>query len=286
MKTIGRPGGRVIALDVGGTHSRAALIEDGRILKRHQRPTPAHDGPVAVVAALNELLAPWHHERSLPIGVAIAGFVVDGCVTAHAGLPGWNAYPLAARLSELHRRPVQVVNDARAAAWGEYRHGAGQGCHEFCFVTVSTGVGAGLVLGGRLHLARNGLDAELGETLATDGRPMEEHASGTALNRVAQALGLAHAGALCDAADAGHPRAEAALRHAAGVLAAKLADLSVLLGVSRTAIGGGLGLRASYLARLRAAMESMPPLCRHELVPAALGADAGLHGVAAWLAER
>jgi len=287
MQNMGRQAvRRVIALDVGGTNSRAALIEDGRIVERQQRPTPARDGPTAVVAALDELLAPWRHEPTLPIGVAIAGFVVGGCVTAHAGLPGWQAYPLAARLSELHRRPVHVVNDARAAAWGEYRHGAGRGCHEFCFVTVSTGVGAGLVLGGRLHLAHNGLDAELGETLAADGRPMEEHASGTALNRAALTLGLPHAGALCDAADAGDERAEAALRHAVTVLAAKLADLSVLLGITRTAIGGGLGLRAGYLARLQAAMQDMPPLCRHELVPAALGADAGLHGVAAWLAEH
>jgi N-acylmannosamine kinase len=287
MKNLGRPAaGPVIALDVGGTHSRAALIEDGRIVERHQRPTPAHDGPAAVVAALDELLAPWHHERALPIGVAIAGFVVNGCVTAHAGLPGWAAYPLAARLGELHRRPVQVVNDARAAAWGEYRHGAGRGCHEFCFVTVSTGVGAGLVLGGRLHLARNGLDGELGETLAADGGPMEAHASGTALNAAARALGLPNGRALCDAADAGHVHAEAALRQAVTVMVAKLADLSVLLGISRTAIGGGLGLRPGYLARLRTAMQAMPPLCRHELVPAALGDDAGLLGVAAWLSER
>lgn len=279
------PAGRVIALDVGGTHSRAALIDHGRIVERHQRPTPARDGPAAVVAALDELIAPWRHEPSLPIGVAIAGFVVDGCVTAHAGLPGWDAYPLAARLGELHRRRVHVINDARAAAWGEYRHGAGGSSHEFCFVTVSTGVGAGLVLGGRLHLAGNGLDAELGETLA-DGRPMEEQASGTALDRIARTLGLAHAGALCDAAEAGHAGADAALRRAADVLAAKLADLSVLLGITRTAVGGGLGLRASYLSRLQEAMRAMPPLCRHELVPAALGADAGLHGVAAWLVDH
>jgi len=272
---------RVIALDIGGTHSRAALVEGGTITWRAHVPTPAQDGPEAVVATLTDLLRAERSEPALPIGVAIAGFVERGCVTAHAGLPGWQAFPLATRLSEHWGRPVQVFNDARAAAWGEYQHGAGRGCSEFCFVTVSTGVGAGLVLGGRLHRARNGLDAELGETLAADGRPMEEHASGTALTREAHALGYANASALCDAADAGEPRAEAALQHAVAVLAAKLADLSVLLGITRTAVGGGLGLRPGYLPRLRAALQALPPLYHHELVPATLGCDAGLRGVAA-----
>ncbi|MEK8033631.1 ROK family protein [Ideonella sp. DXS29W] len=286
MNHLGRPASRrVIALDVGGTHSRVALIEDGRIIERAQRSTPARHGPPAVVAALDELLAPWRAEPSLPIGVAIAGVVAGPGVTAHAGLPGWNAYPLAARLGELHQRPVHVINDARAAAWGEYCHGAGRGCSEFCFVTVSTGVGAGLVLDGRLHRARNGLEAELGETLTTDGRPMEDLASGTALDRAAREMGLANASALCDAADNGHPAAAAALQQAVSILAAKLADLTVLLGITRSAIGGGLGLRPGYLDRLQQAMQTLPPLCRHELVPAALGADAGLLGVAAWLAR-
>lgn len=275
----------MIAVDVGGTHSRAALFKGSSIIWRASVQTPAQEGPEAVVSAVATLLAPWKDDKTLPVGVAVAGFVVDGRVTAHHGLRGWQAFPLGQALSGELQRPVPMFNDARAAAWGEYRRGAGQGCHEFCFVTVSTGVGAGLVLDGRLHLARNGLDAELGETLASDGRTLEDHASGTALARQAQALGHANASALCDAADAGDPRAEAVLRQAVGALAAKLADLSVLLGVARTAVGGGLGLRPGYLARLRSALHAWPAPYRHELVPAALGGDAGLHGVAALLAE-
>ncbi len=274
---------QLIAVDVGGTHCRAALFDGDRIAWRMSVPTPAQEGPEAVVDAVTALLAPWRDDAKLPVGVAVAGFVVEGRVTAHHGLRGWEAFPLGQALSDRLQRTVPVFNDARAAAWGEYRRGAGQGCREFCFVTVSTGVGAGLVLDGRLHLARNGLDAELGETLAVDGRTLEEHASGTALTRRALALGHANASALCDAADSGEPQAEAALRQAVGALAAKLADMSVLLGVARTAVGGGLGLRPGYLARLRSALHSWPALYRHELVPAALGGDAGLHGVAALL---
>jgi N-acylmannosamine kinase len=178
-----------------------------------------------------------------------------------------------------------VLNDARAAAWGEFLHGAGRGCDEFLFVTVSTGVGAGLVLNRRLHLAHNGYDAELGETLCADGRTLEAHASGAALGALARRLGHADARALFDAADAGDADAESHLRASIRQLALKLADLSVMLGVQRSAIGGGVGLRPGYLARLQEEMDRLPALYRHEMMGAELGADAGLHGVAALASE-
>jgi N-acylmannosamine kinase len=274
---------RVLALDVGGTQSRVALFEGGRIVWRDARPTPARQGPEAVVALLQELVAPVAAAEAR-MAVAIAGFVQQGRVTAHnAGLlMDWRAYPLQHRLEAALQRPVQVFNDARAAAWGEYRLGGGRGVREFCFVTVSTGVGAGLVLGGRLHLARNGLDAELGETLTAEGRTtLEDAASGTAMHQAAQRLGFADGRALCDAADAGDAEAERALRHGIRQLALKLADLRVLLGIERTAVGGGLGLRPGYLERLREEMHRLPALYRHEIIRAQLGADAGLHGVCA-----
>lgn len=277
---------RVIALDIGGTQSRAALIDAGRIAWRASVATPAQAGPDAMVAAMRELLRPLG-EPGLPLGVAIAGQVVDGCVTAHNDslLRGWRAYPLQRALEQQLARPVRVVNDARAAAWGEFLLGAGRGCDEFLFVTVSTGVGAGLVLDRRLHLARNGMDAELGETLLADGRSLESLASGSALGRAAAALGHADARALCDAADAGDAAADAALDEGVQALAAKLADLAVMLGLQRTAIGGGVGLRPGYLGRLQAALARRPALHRHPLVRADLGGDAGLHGAAALAAD-
>ncbi|WP_157463459.1 ROK family protein, partial [Deinococcus pimensis] len=69
-----------------------------------------------------------------------------------ATMPGWTAVPLTEWLDGVLGLPVAVLNDARAAAWGEFVEGAGRGVTQFAFVTVSTGVGAGLVLGGRLHL--------------------------------------------------------------------------------------------------------------------------------------
>jgi N-acylmannosamine kinase len=271
---------KIIALDIGGTHSRAALFDGERITWRASVPTPAAQGPDAMVATMVDLLAPLRSETG-PVGAAIAGQVADGRVTATNALRGWQAYPLAQVLGERLQRPVHVFNDARAAAWGEFVSGAGRGCDEFLFVTVSTGVGAGLVLNRRLHLARNGLDAELGEMLLADGRTLEQHASGAALGRWAQDHGYADARALCDAADAGDAVAEAQLRHCVRELAHKLADLSVMLGIQRCAIGGGVGLRPGYAERLREELHRLPPLYRHEIMRAELGADAGLHGVAA-----
>ncbi|HMC15641.1 MAG TPA: ROK family protein [Albitalea sp.] len=278
---------RVIVFDVGGTHTRAALFDGGRIAWRAAAATPGLQGPDAVVATMADLIAPLH-DVPARIGVAIAGQVQGGCVTAHNQniLRGWHVFPLALSLASRLGRPVQVLNDARAAAWGEYRFGAGQGCSEFAFVTVSTGVGAGFVLSGRLHLAKNGFDAELGETLCSDGRTLEAHASGTALAELARREGHADAKALCDAADRGDAGAEARLRAGIRELALKLADLTVLLGVQRSAIGGGLGLRPGYLARLREEMDRLPALYRHEMMSAELGADAGLHGVAALAREQ
>lgn len=278
--------GPVIALDIGGTQSRAALVDAGRVAWRAGVPTPAQDGPAAMVATMAALLQPLD-AAALPVGVAIAGQVVGGCVTAHNDglLRGWRGFPLEEALRERLQRPVRVINDARAAAWGEYLFGAGRGCDEFLFVTVSTGVGAGLVLNRRLHLSRNGMEAELGETLLPEGGALESLASGTALGRLAAALGHADARTLCDAADAGDAAAEAALGRGIRALAAKLADLAVMLGIERTAVGGGVGLRPGYVERLQAELDRLPALHRHPVVRAQLGGDAGLHGAAALAGE-
>ncbi|HEV8313097.1 MAG TPA: ROK family protein, partial [Burkholderiaceae bacterium] len=119
----------VIALDIGGTHSRAALFENGQIVWRASLPTPGQQGPERMVATMVELLEPLA-ARQAAVGVAIAGLVSeDGRVTAHNGaiLHGWQAFALQQALSQALQRPVRVFNDARAAAWAEYRLGAGRG---------------------------------------------------------------------------------------------------------------------------------------------------------------
>ncbi|GGK87458.1 N-acetylmannosamine kinase [Deinococcus radiotolerans] len=274
---------------------RAALVQGGRVLERVEARTPRPATPDAVIAAALDLARPLA-ERAGAVGVACAGAVARGRVTATAThtFPGWVDVALAERLGSGLNLPCAALNDARAAAWGEFAAGAGVGTTEFMFVTVSTGVGAGLVLGGQLHLAGNGLDAELGfvsvpahwhaGTPTPAGRlaPMEFESSGTALNARGVTLGYADARALCDAAEAGNASADAEYRHSASALAWKIADIAALLGVTRVALGGSVGLRAGYLSRVREALGAFPERYRPEVVHAALGADAGLIGAALW----
>ena len=142
---------------------RAALLHEGRLIRRVEARTPKPSTPEAVIAAALALAAPLA-PAAAAVGVACAGAVASGRVTATAvhTFPGWTDIALAERLSVGLSLPCSALNDARAAAWGEYAAGAGRGASEFMFVTVSTGVGAGLVLNRQLHLAANGLDAELG----------------------------------------------------------------------------------------------------------------------------
>jgi N-acylmannosamine kinase len=272
---------KIVVFDIGGTQSRVALFEDERIVWRDQAATPSHAGPEDMVNSMVQLCGPVA-ELDVEIGVAITGQIVNGCVTAHnpAIMANWQSFPLQQHLSARLKRPVQIFNDARAAAWGEFRFGSGQDCHEFLFLTVSTGVGAGLILNRRLHIAQNGFDAEIGEMKVADGDTLENHASGTALNQLAARHGYGDAKLLCDAADQGDPRANSLYESGIRAIAAKLADLAVMLGIQRVAIGGSVGLRPGYLDRLQRALRSYPPIYQIELVAARLGHDAGLIGAA------
>lgn len=272
-----------LALDIGGTKLAAARVEEGRVLERLEAPTPTHDRrPQAVTRAALELLRPL-----LPgveaLGVAATGSVAEGRVTALNAdtLQGWHGYDLQGALRAATGLPTVVINDADAAAWGEATYGAGRGAENFIFVTVSTGVGSGLVLGGRLYLSRHGLHAEMGYTRAPDGTPLELAASGGALDRWARERGWEGAKEVVRRA-ATDPTAEARLTESAALIADKLADLRVMLGLERAVIGGGLGLSGGYIERVRAALGRLDPLYGLEVVPAALGADAGLIGAANW----
>lgn len=286
----------LLSLDIGGTSMRAALVEDGRITARVQAATPKPSTPDAVIPAALALAAPLA-AHAAAVGVACAGAVAQGRVTATAThtFPGWIDVPLAERVEHGLTLPCRALNDARAAAWGEAQVGAGRDTPDFMFVTVSTGVGAGLILGGRLHLAGNGLDAELGFVsvpaawtpgvavpLLGDLGPLEFESSGTALGRQATALGFADARALCDAAESGDVGAAAIYARSAAMIAWKCADVAALLGITRVALGGSVGLRDGYLNRVRTALTHFPERYRPEVVHAQLGGDAGLIGAALW----
>jgi N-acylmannosamine kinase len=278
----------ILALDIGGTKLAAALVDGSQVIERLECPTPTDDrGPESVTRAALALLAPLQ-ARGLRLGVAATGVVAEGCVTALNSdmLQGWHAYDLRAALQVATKLETVVLNDADAAAYGEFAHGSGVGTTDFVFVTVSTSVGGGLVLGGRLHTTPHGLHAELGYTLTPDAKPIENVAGGAPMDRWAQARGWSGTREIVARALQGDLVASAKLDESAGLVAFKLADLRVTLGITRAAIGGGLGLSEGYIQRVKARLERFgEPWNTLEVVPAELGTNAGLVGAAAW-AER
>ncbi len=184
--------GLTIGVDVGGTKVAAGVVdEDGTILKRARRESPATD-----TAAIQETIADLVSELSSGldvegVGVGAAGFVdVSRSTVLFAPNLAWRDEPLKAELERRTGLPVVIENDANAAAWGEFAFGAGADAEDLLLVTVGTGVGGGIVLDGRLHRGTFGIAAEIGHLrVVPDGRPCpcgnrgcwEQYASGSAL---------------------------------------------------------------------------------------------------------
>ena len=292
------------AVDIGGTKIAVALIGDsGQVLARAESATRAGRGPAEGLARITAML----HGLTAQAGVSLAGIGVGctGPVDALAGtlgripfLPGWEGLDLARQLSDAWRLPVALENDADAAALGEGTWGAGRGARNFICVTVGTGIGGGLVLGGRLYRGQDGLHPEIGHHVIDPSGPAcscgargcwESLASGPALaDWYSAATGESvDAAAICARAEQGDGRAGEAVAREGRWLGLGLANLIPLFVPDVIALGGGV-MRSRHLfwdemqATIRAACRLIPAE-KVRLLPAALGSDAGLIGAAcAW----
>jgi N-acetylmannosamine-6-phosphate 2-epimerase/N-acetylmannosamine kinase len=270
-----------LAVDIGGSKSAAALLRAGVVLARVEVPTRREAGPEAWLAELAAAVAPWagRFERC---AAAVSGLVTaDGAWSAvNPGvLPVPPRFALVRRMEEIFGVPATALNDAQAAAWGEHVRGAGAG-RDLVFVTVSSGIGGGIVLGGRLLRGHAGFAGHLGQ-IGASGR-LEDRASGFALARAAAAAGReGDARAVFAAAADGEAWARAALADAAAALAAALRDVQRLVDPERVVVGGGVGLASGFLDALEAALgPEGADVARPRLARAALGHDAGLIGAA------
>lgn len=292
----------MLALDIGGTKIAAATVVDGVCIDRRQLPMPASEPEF--LATIESLAA--GRGTATQAAVALTGYT-DGISVRgvnRATIPFWQDYPLMPRLRELLGCPVLALNDAQAAAWGEYLQRPDMNCRDLLFLTLSTGVGGGLVLDGRLRIGPRGLAGHLGH-MAVEVPPLdageasarcgcgrlgclEAVASGTALARQSRVLfgDALDAARLFELAAQGEPRANTLLDHAAAAVASAIASSQVQLDLQTVVIGGSVGLAASMVARIRAALGRQPTLYEAEVVPARLGGDAGLVGVAAWAAVQ
>ncbi|WP_316743361.1 ROK family protein [Streptomyces sp. MK7] len=298
----------VAALDIGGTKIAGALVDGhGSILARAQRATPAQEDGDTVMRAVEDVLAElaatplWGRAAALGIGSA-------GPVDASAGtvspvnVPGWRDYPLVERArAATGGLPVALIGDGVAITAAEHWQGAARGHDNALCMVVSTGVGGGLVLGGRLHPGPTGNAGHIGHiSVDLDGDPcpcgsrgcVERIASGPNIARRALENGWrpgpdsdTSAAAVAAAARAGNPVAVASFERAARALAAGIAATATLVEIDIAVIGGGVGKAGDVLlVPLRQALTDYATLSfvRHlTVVPARMGTDAGLVGAAA-----
>ncbi|WP_127903898.1 putative N-acetylmannosamine-6-phosphate 2-epimerase [Solirhodobacter olei] len=274
--------GTALALDIGGTKSLLALVQNGEILDERTAPTMRRIATEDWFAELRTLAADWAG-RYCAVGAAVTGVVREGRWSAlnsdTLDIPPET--PLAERLAEIFQcDSALAVNDAQAAAWGEYRYGAGRGT-DMAFVTVSSGIGGGIVIGGQLWRGSRGLAGSLGQTRLTDGTRLESFASGFAMSRRAGTEGWPDdTRAIFSALADGEPWAASIIADAAGEVARALVNLQAIADIERVVLGGGVGLLPSYQARLQGALKAYPSIFLPVIVPAALGAKAGVVGVA------
>lgn len=308
-----------IGLDVGGTSIRAGVVDrygDVLDITRTGTPTGEQELEDAIAKVIDELTG---RHRVSAVGLAVAGFVAEDRRTVRfAPHLAWRQAPVADRIAARIGLPVVLEHDANAAALGEHRFGAARGASVAVLIALGTGIGAALLLDGRLFRGAYGVAPELGHlTLVPDGRPcpcgkngcLERYCSGTALATTAIDLlarnpGISTLLAREAAADSravtgrrvaaaardGDPLAERAMAELARWLGKGLALVADVYDPEVVVIGGGVSesaplfldeAREHYAAMITGAGHR--PLAR--IRPAQLGDDSALVGAAALAAE-
>ena len=195
----------VVGIDIGGTKLATVVADStGEILSKVRKPTLAEKGPEYALQLLFDMvretleLAGLTQESVSAIGVSCGGPLdtKTGVVYSPPNLPGWDALPLKAQLESEFQMPVTIENDANASALAEFRFGGGRGYNAVLYMTMSTGIGGGIVINGQIYHGANDSAGEVGhQVLLPDGPPcgcgkrgcLEALCSGPAIARRAQA---------------------------------------------------------------------------------------------------
>ncbi len=315
----------VLAVDLGGTKILTAIISDnGEMLAREYLLTRADKGPESVtdrlLSAIEHILSQGNIGSSGvgSISIASAGAidVEKGVITLSPNLPAWRDIPLRDIVKEKLGIDTFVLNDASAAALGEHRFGAGKGVNNLVFVTVSTGIGGGIIIDGRLYSGTSGCAGEIGhmtvdvngprcncgnvgcwETLASGGAiareakrrisqgeqsSLTEMVKGGTENITAEKVSLA--------ARAGDTLALDVITRAAGYFGVGIVNLVNIFNPEMVIVGGGVAKMgdillepARQMVRERAYQLASDAV---RIVPARLGDDSGVFGAAVFAFEQ
>lgn len=310
----------VIGLDVGGTFIKAGLVDRrGRILARVKEPTEASGGKMQILENILSALqtieeSPLCRRRITAVGLGVPGLInlQQGVISTSPNFPGWKNFPIQKMLARRIERPLFLENDANAAALGEKWMGAARNSRDFCFFTLGTGVGGGLVLGGKVWHGADGMAGEVGHITIDPQGPrclcgnrgcLEAYASAKALRRMvreARSAGRASrffrgltwrqidGESIHRAAKEGDRISLEAFDRMGSALGIGISNLINLLNLERVILGGGLSAAwRFFIPALRAEVKRRAfraPAQRVKIVRARVGEDAGVLGAAylAW----
>jgi glucokinase len=301
----------VLALDIGGTKLAAGVVDaSGRVQSFAVEPSHADQGPERVLPRLFELGRRVVVESGVPsreihaVGIGCGGPLdaEHGILIAPPHLPGWHDVPVTALAEREFERPAALENDATAAAAGEHRWGAGAGTRNMVYLTISTGVGGGVVIDGSLYRGAMGNGGELGHvTVDWHGRRckgcgrlgcLEAYVSGTSIAERAREAGLDFETAeeVARAARAGDRGAGAVWDETVEALACGLTSIVNLFEPELVVVGGGVSRSGEQLlgpVREAVRASSMAPAAKGvDIVVSALGEQVGVVGAAAILYDR
>ncbi len=312
-----------IGIDIGGTKIEAALIDkNGKIIQRKKIASRVSEGYLRILKDIVELVKALQASTKIsfcPVGVGMAGQIkADTGGVAFAPNLGWHNVPLQSDLSDALQLPVIVTNDVRAAAWGEWLYGAGQGFQDLLCLFIGTGIGSGIIVNGQMICGANNAAGELGHTTLILNGPkctcgnfgcLETAAAGWAIAKIAKSeikektqtastilreaegqLENITAQHVVKAAINGDSMAQKIIQGASDALAAGCISFVNAFNPSRLIIGGGLGLAIpGLLEHIEKEVKSkaLQAATQHlTIVPASLKNDAGLVGAASYALDK
>jgi len=274
---------RVFALDVGGTKFSVGAFENDHLILRESRSTDRAGGPTALFAEVEKIFSGWGFKPDR-CGIGFGGPVdfPTQTVTLSTHVEGWVQYPLVANLRRLTGASVVMDNDANVGALGEALYGAGRGCDPLFYMTLSTGIGGGIVIDGKIYRGADSYAGEIGHLNILPDGPACLCGSNGCFERMCCGLWLQR----------DHGRTAKDLMQDPQFVERYVVDLALglkaaimLLNPARIVIGGGISKAGDRLflplrAELRRQITSWSA-ARIDVVPASLGDDSVLYGAMA-----
>lgn len=309
------PAKYLLGIDVGGTKIATGISDKkGRLIGKITLPTQAQKGKNRVIRNITQSVYDvlYNHKLTIKeiaaIGIGIAGEIdhKNGLLIKSPNLPGFKNTPLREIIEHKFSKKVFLENDANAAALGELIFGAAKKSHNFIYLTISTGIGGGIIINGKIYHGKRGITGEVGHTIILPKGPrcsckrdgcLESISSGTAIGKAARKIAredpkkakllielaqgdIKKISALTvgKAAKIGDPLALKILQEAISYLAISISNLIMLLDPEKIVIGGGVAeIGPLFFKLLRKELKRL----KTPIVPAKLKTDAGIFGAIA-----